>query len=112
MLFRSYAEEELNQLHIEKRKNEAQANKLYNERATSMKRQHHLDTQKKASKTGNKLTQYIDEQGNTISSAEHPELIPEKLRHLYYIPKEKQIELLNRETKKGREGGEADETNN
>lgn len=61
-----YLEEELNQLVHEKEKNEAIAKSEFDKRVLDAKRKAIADNVEKAKKSGNKLTQTIDEQGNLI----------------------------------------------
>ena len=59
-----FLEEELNQLHHEKLKNEKQAKEEFDKRLYEAKRKAIQDNIEKAKKSGNKLTQTIDEEGN------------------------------------------------
>jgi hypothetical protein len=59
-----FLEEELNQLHHEKLKNEKQAKEEFDKRLYEAKRKAIQDNIDKAKKSGNKLTQTIDEEGN------------------------------------------------
>ena len=65
-----FLEEELNQLHHEKKKNEEKAKAQFEERVREQKRKAIEDNLKAAEKSGNKLTQTIDEQGNLIGVME------------------------------------------
>ena len=56
-------EEELNQLHSEKQKNEIKAKEEFDRRIKDSKRKAIEDNIKLAEKTGNVLTQTIDEEG-------------------------------------------------
>ena len=62
-----YLEPELNQLMHEKNKNENQAKKEFEKRLLESKRKAMEDNKNKAVKTGNLLTQTIDDDGNLIS---------------------------------------------
>lgn len=61
-----YMEEELNQLMHEKQKNEANAKTAFEQRVKETKQKAIEENVKRAEKTGNSLTQTIDEQGNLI----------------------------------------------
>jgi len=61
-----YLEEELNQLMSEKNKNEANAKEAFEQRVKEAKRKAIEDNIKNAEKSGNTLTQTIDEAGNLI----------------------------------------------
>ena len=61
-----YLEEELNQLMHEKQKNEANAKTAFEQRVKETKQKAIEDNVKRAEKSGNSLTQTIDEQGNLI----------------------------------------------
>ena len=61
-----YMEEELNQLMHEKQKNEANAKAAFEQRVKETKQQAIEENIKKAEKTGNTLSQTIDENGNLI----------------------------------------------
>lgn len=61
-----YMEEELNQLMHEKQKNEANAKTAFEQRVKESKQKAIEDNIKHAEKSGNALTQTIDEQGNLI----------------------------------------------
>jgi hypothetical protein len=61
-----YLEEELNQLHHEKAKNEVEAKLAFEERVRSAKRSAIEENVRKARSTGNTLTQTIDEQGELV----------------------------------------------
>jgi len=61
-----YMEEELNQLMHEKQKNESQAKTTFEQRVKEAKQNAIEENIKKAEKTGNLLTQSIDENGNLI----------------------------------------------
>tara|TARA_B100000073_G_scaffold103600_1_gene82851 strand:- start:484 stop:1425 length:942 start_codon:yes stop_codon:yes gene_type:complete len=61
-----YMEEELNQLAHEKEKNEAIAKSAFDKRVLETKRKAIEDNIEKAKKSGNKLTQTIDKDGNLI----------------------------------------------
>jgi hypothetical protein len=61
-----YLEEELNQLMNDKKKNEAEAKTAFEQRVKEAKQQAIEDNKKKAEKSGNVLSQTIDEQGNLI----------------------------------------------
>jgi hypothetical protein len=64
-----YMEEELNQLMNEKNKNEFNAKREFDSRVKETKQKAVEDNIKKAEKSGNSLTQTIDEQGNLINIA-------------------------------------------
>lgn len=61
-----YLEEELNQLMSEKNKNEAFAKSEFEKRISEKKKEAIEENKKLAKKTGNKLTQNIDQDGNLI----------------------------------------------
>ena len=61
-----YLEEELNQLMSEKNKNEAFAKSEFEKRISEKKKEVIEENKKLAKKTGNKLTQNIDQDGNLI----------------------------------------------
>jgi hypothetical protein len=61
-----YMEEELNQLMHEKQKNESNAKTAFEQRVKETKQQAIEENIKKAEKTGNTLSQTIDENGNLI----------------------------------------------
>lgn len=61
-----YMEEELNQLMHEKQKNEANAKSAFEQRVKETKQKAIDENIKKAEKTGNTLSQTIDEEGNLI----------------------------------------------
>ena len=61
-----YLEEELNQLMSEKNKNESHAKKQFEERVLEKKKEAIEENKKLARKTGNKLTQNLDKNGNLI----------------------------------------------
>jgi len=61
-----YMEEELNQLMHEKQKNEANAKSAFEQRVKETKQQAIEENIKKAEKSGNTLSQTIDENGNLI----------------------------------------------
>jgi len=61
-----YMEEELNQLMHEKKKNEANAQQSFEQRVKESKQKAIEENIKKAEKTGNILTQNIDEEGNLV----------------------------------------------
>jgi hypothetical protein len=61
-----FLEPELNRLHEEKIKNEAKAKQEFDERVKTAKRKAIEDNIEKARKSGNKLTQAIDDQGNLV----------------------------------------------
>jgi hypothetical protein len=61
-----YLEEELNQLMSEKNKNEAFAKSEFEKRISEKKKEAIEENKKLAKKTGNKLTQNIDKDGNLI----------------------------------------------
>lgn len=65
-----YMEEELNALHKEKIKNEAKAKQEFEERIRETKKKAILENIEKATKSGNKLTQTMDEGGNLIGVME------------------------------------------
>ena len=66
-----FLEEELNQLHQEKIKNEAYAKQEFDKRVLETKRKAIEDNIKLAKKSGNVLTQTIDEEGNLIGVTEN-----------------------------------------
>lgn len=61
-----FLEEELNQLHHEKLKNEKRAKEEFEKRLYDAKRKAIQDNIEKAKKSGNKLTQTMDEEGNLV----------------------------------------------
>lgn len=61
-----FMEEELNQLHNEKLKNEERAKQAFDQRIKEAKKKAILDNIELAKKSGNVLTQTIDEEGNLI----------------------------------------------
>ena len=65
-----HMEEELNALHKEKLKNEEMAKKEFEERVRETKKKAILDNIEKAKKSGNKLTQTMDENCNLIGVKE------------------------------------------
>jgi hypothetical protein len=65
-----HLEEELNALHKEKMKNEEMAKKEFEERIRETKKKAIMENIEKAKKSGNKLTQSMDEQGNLIGVKE------------------------------------------
>jgi hypothetical protein len=77
-----FMEDELNQLHQEKLKNEARAKEEFDKRVKDTKRKAIEENIKLAQKSGNALTQTIDEEGNLIGVREKVDFesreIPEK----------------------------------
>jgi hypothetical protein len=65
-----FMEEELNQLHKEKLKNEERAKQTFENRIKETKKKAIEENIKLAEKTGNALTQTIDEQGNLVGVKE------------------------------------------
>ena len=65
-----FMEDELNQLHNEKIKNESKAKEEFERRVKETKKKAIEENIKLAKKSGNKLTQSIDEQGNLIGVKE------------------------------------------
>jgi hypothetical protein len=65
-----FMEDELNKLHEEKIKNEALAKQEFDKRVMETKRKAIEENVKKAQKSGNVLTQTIDEEGNLIGVKE------------------------------------------
>ena len=65
-----FMEDELNQLHSEKIKNEARAKEEFEKRVKESKKKAIEENIKKAAKSGNKLTQKMDEQGNLVGVKE------------------------------------------
>lgn len=63
-----FLEEELNQLHHEKLKNEKEAKEEFQRRLYDAKRKAIQDNVEKAKKSGNKLTQTMDDQGNLVGA--------------------------------------------
>jgi hypothetical protein len=61
-----YMEEELNQLMHEKQKNEANAKTAFEQRVKETKQKAIEDNMKKAEKSGNTLSQTLDEEGNLV----------------------------------------------
>lgn len=64
-----YLEEELNQLMHEKLNNETKAKAFFNERIKESRETAIKENMEKAKKSGNKLTQTINEDGNLVSSS-------------------------------------------
>lgn len=77
-----FMEDELNQLHQEKLKNEARAKEEFDKRVKETKRKAIEENIKLAQKSGNVLTQTIDEEGNLIGVREKVDFesreVPEK----------------------------------
>lgn len=65
-----FMEDELNQLHSEKIKNEARAKEEFEKRVKESKKKAIEENLKKAEKSGNKLTQTMDENGNLVGVKE------------------------------------------
>lgn len=65
-----HLEEELNALHKEKLKNEEMAKKEFEERVRETKKKAIMENVEKAKKSGNVLTQTIDEEGNLVGVKE------------------------------------------
>ena len=65
-----FLEDELNQLHHEKMKNEEKAKEEFEKRVKEAKKKAIEDNVKNAQKSGNKLTQTIDEDGNLVGVKE------------------------------------------
>jgi hypothetical protein len=65
-----HLEEELNALHKEKLKNEEMAKKEFEDRVRESKKKAIIDNIEKAKKSGNVLTQTIDEEGNLVGVKE------------------------------------------
>jgi hypothetical protein len=65
-----HLEEELNALHKEKLKNEEMAKKEFEERVRETKKKAIMENIEKAKKSGNVLTQTMDEEGNLIGVKE------------------------------------------
>lgn len=65
-----FMEDELNQLHHEKLKNETKAKEEFDKRVLETKRKAIEENVKKAKESGNRLTQTIDESGNLIGVTE------------------------------------------
>jgi len=65
-----FMEEELNQLHKEKVQNEAKAKEEFEKRVKDSKKKAIEENIKNAQKSGNKLTQTMDEQGNLVGVKE------------------------------------------
>jgi hypothetical protein len=61
-----FMEEELNQLHSEKLKNEERAKQAFDQRVKDAKKKAIMENIELAKKSGNVLTQTIDEEGNLI----------------------------------------------
>ena len=77
-----FMEDELNQLHQEKMKNEARAKEEFDKRVKETKRKAIEENIKLAQKSGNILTQTIDEEGNLVGVREKVDFesreVPEK----------------------------------
>ena len=65
-----FMEDELNQLHHEKMKNEEKAKEEFEKRVKDAKKKAIEENIKNAQKSGNKLTQTIDEEGNLVGVKE------------------------------------------
>jgi len=65
-----FMEDELNQLHHEKMKNEEKAKEEFEKRVKDAKKKAIEDNVKNAQKSGNKLTQTVDDQGNLVGVKE------------------------------------------
>jgi hypothetical protein len=65
-----FMEDELNQLHHEKMKNEEKAKEEFEKRVKDAKKKAIEENIKNAQKSGNKLTQTLDEQGNLVGVKE------------------------------------------
>jgi len=65
-----FMEEELNQLHKEKMKNEAKAKEDFEKRVKDAKKKAIEENIKNAQKSGNRLTQTMDDQGNLVGVRE------------------------------------------
>lgn len=65
-----FMEDELNQLHSEKMKNESKAKEEFEKRVKDAKRKAIEDNISKAEKSGNVLTQTLDDQGNLVGVQE------------------------------------------
>jgi len=65
-----FMEEELNQLHSEKLKNEERAKQAFDQRVKEAKKKAIMENIELAKKSGNVLTQTIDEEGNLIGVKE------------------------------------------
>ena len=63
-----FLEEELNQLHHEKLKNEKKAKEEFEKRLYDAKRKAIEENVRKAKASGNKLTQTMDEDGNLVGA--------------------------------------------
>jgi hypothetical protein len=61
-----FMEEELNQLHSEKLKNEERAKQAFDQRVKDAKKKAIMENIELAKKSGNVLTQTIDEEGNLV----------------------------------------------
>jgi hypothetical protein len=75
-----YLEDELNQIMQEKNKNEASAKVEFDKRVRETKEKAMEDNKQKALKSGNMLTQTIDEEGNLISVKDMKEVSVADLR--------------------------------
>jgi hypothetical protein len=73
-----YMEEELNQLMSEKNKNESNAKSAFDQRVKESKKKAIEENIKNAEKSGNSLTQSIDEQGNLIGVNTQESVFKEK----------------------------------
>jgi hypothetical protein len=76
-----FIEEELNQLMKEKIKNEKEAKKFFDQRVRESKEKSIQENIKQAEKTGNMLTQNIDEQGN-LYGIKNANTIEKEIEHL------------------------------
>ena len=65
-----FMEEELNQLHNEKLKNEERAKQAFDQRVKDAKKKAIMENIEKAKKSGNVLTQTLDDDGNLIGVKE------------------------------------------
>ena len=93
-----FMEEELNQLHQEKIKNEAKAKQEFDQRIKDAKRKAIEDNIKLAEKNGNSLTQTIDEEGNLIGVKEKTDFESREQAETDTTQKQKEIfeEMLSR----------------
>lgn len=95
-----YMEEELNQLHAEKIKNELKAKELFDTRIRDAKRKAIEENIKKALQSGNVLTQDLDENDNligvkeTVNFDEREVAVPEKQEEFFKELKEKELEKM------------------
>jgi hypothetical protein len=101
-----FMDEELNQLHKEKLKNEEKAKQEFNARIQETKKKAIQENMEKATKSGNVLTQTLDEEGNLvgvrekINFDEREEATPSVRDELYKQALENELKRKNNATEK------------